>query len=173
MCEGLKVSACECVSMLRCSFGSTEIKCIHLHLLAGVSCVTCWNSNALLPPLRLRPPIQRSKLSQTHFISLSLSLSLCPLSFVSPSLLILYSAQHLSLLSHIYKCLPLLLQSGLVSLWHLTNSITNNPIHPMHFEWWCSHQWLLLIEQLSDLHEHIQYEALLPVSKVEPLLTPD
>lgn len=29
-----------------------------------------------------------------------------------------------------YKCLPLLLQSGWESLWHLTNSMTNNTIQP-------------------------------------------
>ncbi len=175
----LAVCAWVCVSMLRCSFGRREIKCIHLHLLAGVSCVTCWNSNAPLPPWDSDHRFNAENWARhtTRFVSLapSPSPSLCPLSFVSPSLLIPYSARHLSPLSHMYKCLPLLLQSGLVSLWHLTNSITNNTIHPMHFELWCSHQWLLLAEPLSDWHQHTHmhdlhpYKTLFSVSKVEPL----
>lgn len=165
-----------CVSVLRWRFGSGEIKCIHLHLQAGVSRATCWNSNALLPPWDSdhRSNAENWARHAARFSPLSLSLS----SFICLSL-ILHSARHLSLLSHMYKCLPLLFQSGSASLWHLTNSVTNNTIHPAHCEWWCSHRWLLLVERLSDLHEHTvmhvlhAYKPLFPVSKVEPLLTLD
>ena len=165
--------------MLRCSFGSREIKCIHLHLLAGVGCVTCRNRNALFPPeTRTTGSTPRhTTRSVSPRLSRSRSLSLFHVSPRAVWFCILLSST--SLLSHLYKCLPLLLQSGSVSLWHLTNSITNNPIRPLHFEWWHSRQWLLLIEQLSDRHTWVRvlhphtYMALSPVSNAEPLLTPD
>lgn len=112
-----------CVSVLRCSFGSRQIKCIHLHPLAGVSLVTCWNGNALLPP-ETQIPIQDRGRYTIHVVSLYFSLSLCPLSFVSRWFLILHSVQPPSLLPHMCKCLRLLFQSGSVSLWHLTDRTT-------------------------------------------------
>lgn len=70
------------------------------------------------------------------------SLPRCHLSFVSPSPLISNSVQHLSLLSHKLSRLPLLPQSGLMSLWQLANSITNKShvlpmivLTPVIIEW--------------------------------------
>lgn len=63
-----------CLSVLRCSFGSRQIKCIHLHLLAGVNCVTCLEQH------RSSPPRSLFYLFLTHFSGCIL-FSICPESF--------------------------------------------------------------------------------------------
>lgn len=161
---GLRV----CVSMWMCSFGSWEINCIHLHLLAGVCCVTCWNSNALLPPetqttdVILKTEADIPLISYLIFFLLSLSLSLCSDSVfcLAPSLTV-----------------PHVQMPGWVSLWHLTNSITICSFCPLHFEWWYSHQRSLFIEQLSEVHTYTcricnhSCTSFLFLCKNEPLVT--
>ena len=180
VCKGPLV----CVSMPRCSFGSREIKCIHLHLLAGVSSVTCWNSNALLPPpetqttdttLKTEPDTQpASHLSLFLSLSLSLSLSLCPPSFISLASRSAFSSASVPLVPHVQ------MSPSFVTVW-LGVTVTFEkiawqitPSSPVHFEWWCSPQWLLLIERLSDQACVFLARFFSPTSKSGgPCLTPD
>ena len=102
------------VSMLRCTLTAERLSAfifiswLILAVLPARTAMLCFppETQTTNSTLKTEPDTPlTSSLSLTLCLSYPLS---CPLSFVSPWLLILYSAQSRSLLSQMYKCLPFL-----------------------------------------------------------------